>query len=498
MWPTCAPALAVFAVLMACSGRYGFHRDEFYVRESGRHLAWGYPDHPPLSPLLAWLADELAPGSLLALRIPAAVAAALTVALIGLIAREFGGGRGAQVLASALAASSILVLAPGHILATATLDVTFATALVFVVARLLRTGDTRLWAVAGVVLGFGLLNRVFLVVYAAIALGALAVTGPRHVLRGRWLPLGILLAGVIAAPTVVWQARNGWPQWVMATEISADNSRWELLSYQLVIVGPLLLPIWIAGLWWLSRQPPVRCFGVAYLVLLAVLLVTSGQQHYLFAAYPPLLAAGGIVVARWCTAAAPRLRAAAVGLLLAVSAAVSAVFALPVLPLPVLAETPVVAFNKELGEQIGWPEMGRTIAEVVDRLPAQVRADTVVVASNYGQAGAVAEFGPQFIAEGTPFPAVYSGHQAYGWWGPPPERYRTAVVLGTDAPSHAPAWTGVGCGRLMEVATVRNDHGVENQENGTRVFLCQDLTMSWDELWSHIRRIGPDKPIPEP
>ncbi|WP_083884409.1 ArnT family glycosyltransferase [Nocardia higoensis] len=143
---------------------YGFHRDEFYIRESGRHLAYGYPDHPPLSPLLARIADELAPDSLLALRAPAAFGAAVTVLLVGLIAREFGGARLAQFLASGFAAGSILVLTSGHLLTTASIDVAFGTALVFVLARLIRTGDPRLWSVAGMVLGLGLLNRVFLAV----------------------------------------------------------------------------------------------------------------------------------------------------------------------------------------------------------------------------------------------------------------------------------------------------------------------------------------------
>ncbi|MDO3647836.1 glycosyltransferase family 39 protein [Nocardia mangyaensis] len=494
VWPLAALAGVVLGVLLAFSGRYGFHRDEFYIRESGRHLAWGFPDHPPLSPLLARIADELAPGSLLALRVPAALGAAVTVVLVGLIAREFGGDRRAQFLASAIAASSILVLASGHILATASLDVAFATTLVFLVARLLRTGDQRLWVVAGIALGVGLLNRVFLALYAIIVLAALASVGPRELLRGKWLPIGVLVALVIAAPTVLWQARNGWPQWEMATAISADNSRWELVAYQFVIIGPLLLPVWIAGLWWLLKRPDLRCFGVAYLALLGLLMVTSGQQHYLFAAYPPLLAAGGIAAAQWCTTGAQRIRATVSAMVVATSAAIAAVFALPVLPVSVLADTPLVDLNGEIGEQIGWPEMGRTVAEVLDRLPAEMRAETVVMADNYGQAGAVAEFGPDFIASGTAFPPVHSGHQAYAWWGPPPQKYRTVVVLGTDAPSQAPSWAVRACGRLTEVATVGNDDDIENQENGTRIFLCRDLTTSWHDLWPQIRRIGPANP----
>ena len=89
-----APVLTVAALLalllVALSGRYGYGRDELYFLACGRHLAWGYPDQPALVPLIARLMSLAAPGSLVVLRLPSALASAALVVLTALLTRELG------------------------------------------------------------------------------------------------------------------------------------------------------------------------------------------------------------------------------------------------------------------------------------------------------------------------------------------------------------------------------------------------------------------------
>src|SRR5215469_16059003 len=95
---------ALAALLIAFSSRYGYHRDELYFIACGQRLAWGYPDQPPLVPLLARLMTDLAPHSVVVLRLPSVLAAGALVVLTALLTRELGGRQTAQSLACAVVA----------------------------------------------------------------------------------------------------------------------------------------------------------------------------------------------------------------------------------------------------------------------------------------------------------------------------------------------------------------------------------------------------------
>ena len=74
--PVLAVAAVVGVVHLVLSGfGGGYYFDELLMLMIGReHLDWGSADQPPLTPLLAALMDAIAPGSMIALRIPAVLA----------------------------------------------------------------------------------------------------------------------------------------------------------------------------------------------------------------------------------------------------------------------------------------------------------------------------------------------------------------------------------------------------------------------------------------
>jgi 4-amino-4-deoxy-L-arabinose transferase-like glycosyltransferase len=479
--PLGAVAVAVAALLLAFAGRYGYHRDELYFLRAGRELAFGYVDQPPLTPLLARAMDELFPGSLVGLRLPSALAAGLLVLVTGLIAREFGGGRTAQLLAAASMAVSSVLLIVGHLLSTTTPDLLAWTVLSWLLVRALRDGGP-VWLVTGAVAGVALQNKVqpaFLL--AAVVLAVLAV-GPRSALRSPWPWAGGLLALVVWAPNLVWQATNGWPQLELAEAIAGGSSGtsepWYLfVPFQLVLVSPLLVPVWVAGWWRLARDPELRTwrsFAVAYVVVALLFLLTGGKPYYLAGFYPVLLAAGATPVVAWTRRGARRVRAGLVVAALALSLLIDGTLGLPVVPAERLADTPVPDVNYDAGETVGWPQLVARVQDARDGAGDRV----VVLTGNYGQAGAVDRFAPDLGP-------AYSGHNSYWTWGPPPEDVDTVVAVGIDGERLAD-WFG----DVEDAGRVDNGVGLDNDEQGTPVLVATDRRVPWSEIWPELRRLG--------
>jgi 4-amino-4-deoxy-L-arabinose transferase-like glycosyltransferase len=473
------------AVLVATSWRYGYHRDELYFLAAGRHLAWGYPDQPPLTPLLLRVADVLGGGTLVGVRVPSALAAAATVVLAGLTAAEMGGGRRAQVIAAGCVAVSSFTLVTGHFVTTTTFDALFSAALCWLVARCLARGEPRLLAPAGLVLGVGLLNKDLVGVFAVTLLAGVALVGPRRLLASRWLWLGGGIAALLGLPYLLWQARHGWPQVAMAGGIAGgddEGGRLGFVPFQVLLVSPVLVPVWVAGLVRLLRTPqarPFRAFGVAYLLLAACYLLSGGKAYYLAGAYPVLLAAGGLAVDGWLRRGTGRLRVRLLAAAVGFSALVGAVVGLAVLPARWLG--PVLVVNPDAGETVGWPALTRDVAQVWAGLDAAEQARAVILAANYGEAGAIQRYGPRY---GLPVP--YSGHNAYAEWAVPPDSATTAVVIGYSDSRRL--------GRLFARCTlagrVDNTQGVDNDEQGGPIWVCRQPLRPWSLAWADVRHLG--------
>lgn len=467
------------AVLVATSWRYGYHGDEFYFIVAGSHPAFGYPDQPPLVPLLAWAMHDIGSGSLLVLRLPSAIVGGLTTVLAALTAREIGGGRRAQIVAAACTAVSGFALATSHMTSTTTYDMLSTTAFLWLVIRALARRSGKTFLAAGLVVGIGFEAKPQVGIVAVAVTAAIALVGPRWPLRSRWTGAGVLAAVALAAPYLVWQQQHGWPQVTVAHNIggSAEGGRAGFIPFQVVMVSIFLVPVWIAGLLLPFRRAEMRLLRFlpfAYLGLGAAYLLGNGKAYYLASLYPALLGVGALPAADWTLRNRRRL-----GILvaaIAVSAAMNAFIALPLLPERSLQGSLTMKLNPDLGENVGWPRFITTVANAWRSIPARERAHTAIFANTYHEAGAV-----DVLGGGDGLPHAYSAHNGFSEWAKPPPSANHALLLGyQNAADAAPYFQN--CHTL---ATINNDVGLDNNEQGLPVQLCRP-TASWQKLWPHL------------
>jgi hypothetical protein len=480
-------AVVAFAVEMAVSARYGYHRDELYFLQAGRHPAFGYVDQPPLTPLAARLAALVFANSLVGLRMLPALGLSALVLLTAGMSRILGAGRAGQVLAAVCVAGCAEYLGCMHLFSTTTPDFVAWAILLYLVLRLLDSGEPRWWLAIGLCVGVAAEAKWTIWFLAAAVLAGFALTPQRRLLRSRYLLAGAVIAAALAAPDLIWQAAHGWPNLEVfrALQSAAGHNRATYWPAQVLFTGLALTPIWVTGLVWGLRSDPARRFRPAVIgaaLAIALQFFLGGKAYYSGGAYTVLLAAGSVPAGRWLFSGRgtgtvrrwgrwPLLAAGAVVTLAAIP------IAIPVLPAVTLHRVPLQTINYDLAETIAWPREVGLIAREYDALPAAQRDRTTILTGNYGEAGAVDRYGP-----GLGLPAAYSGSNNFWLWGPPPAADRSAVAIGLD-----PSFLRREFAHVRQIATFYNGLGVSDDEQGAAVYLATGLRESWARAWPAFR-----------
>src|SRR5579862_5385377 len=201
-------ALAKILLHTLTNNQYGFHRDELATIDDAHYLAWGYVAYPPLTPFVARVALQLFGTSLVGLRLFTALAGGAAVVLSGLIAREMGGKRSAQIIASVAVATAPISLVSGSLFQYVGFDYLWWVLLAYLVVRLLNSDDSRWWVAIGVVIGFGVMTKyTILFLVAGLVIGVL-LSPIRHHLRSTWLWIGVVLSLLIFLPNLIWQVQH--------------------------------------------------------------------------------------------------------------------------------------------------------------------------------------------------------------------------------------------------------------------------------------------------
>lgn len=485
-------ALAKLVVHLFTNGQYGFHRDELATLDDAKHLAWGYVAYPPLTPFLGRVELVLFGTSLTGFRFFAALAQSVAMVVTGLMARRFGGGRAAMVLAAVAAMLAPISLAASSLFQYVSFDFLWFVLMAYFVMRLIDANDGRWWLAIGTVIGFGVLTKYAAAFYVAgLAVGVFA-TPLRAQLRSKWLWIGAALSIAIAAPNLLWQIRHDWIsldflQFIHARDVRIGRTDEYWIDQLQVSTNLFAAPLAILGLFVLlfsERGRRHRILGLMFVVPLLLFGLAKGRAYYTGPLYPMLLAAGAADLQRWAGGLRPVMRRVAWGtmtmLLLAGSIVVPIV--LPLVPVNSKYWAFVNEQNGDLREEIGWPELAAEVARIFHGLDPMERQQAGIFCGNYGEAGAINLYGPALG-----LPPVVSGINSYWLRGPGDPSIRTFVVVGADRESLEEA-----CGSVVLAGQITNSLGVKNEETERHreIFVCRELRQPLAKMWPRLRSFG--------
>ncbi len=472
------------------NGQYGFHRDELDIILNARQLDWGYVAYPPFTPWIASLGLALFGNSLQGLRLFSALGQGICVVLVGLIARDLGGSRSAQIMAAIAAAVAPVALTAGTMIQYMSFDYLWWVAIAFCFVRLLASENPRWWLGVGIAIGMGMMTKYTVVFFVAGLVAATLLTGYRRYLRSPWLWAGAGLAVLIWLPNLLWQIRHDFISLEFLSAIHARDIEWGrtqgFLPEQLYIAAnPLTLPLWLLGLYLILFTRRMRRFfvlGVAFLITFILLWASQGRSYYVGPAYTLLLAAGAVGLEGWIRqlrAPWQKLGQSLAWGLLGLAAVLGVALVKPIPPIQSAWWDVLASVNGEVVEMVGWQDLTAQVADIYAGLPSEEKARTAILAGNYGEAGALDLYGRDYG-----LPLVISGSNslwARGYGSIDPE---TIIVVGFEA-----AYASYFFKECDYAGRVTNQYNVSNEETSdhTGLYVCRQPRNPWAEMWPQMQ-----------
>jgi hypothetical protein len=338
--------------------------------------------------------------------------------------------------------------------------------------------------------GLGLQTKYAIAFYIAGLLAGLVFTPARRFVLSGWFWGGIALALLIFLPNFVWLVRHDFISYrflhfIHIRDVGEGRAEGFLTGQFWICVNLFAAPLWLAGLIAFLRDRRYRMLAWMYLIPLALFFLGRGRGYYMAAAYPMLLAMGATAGERWVTSLPRPGRRTVEAVFFTGLAACGAYICAWILPLQ--SSGPLRNFalqkgNADLREEIGWPELVKTVAGIRDSLPPEQQANMGIVVGNYGEQGAIEMLGPAYHLP----PPISLTNSAWlrGYPTPPPT---TLIVVGVSREDVDKIFTGC---RLA--GHNGNSEGVKNEESQYHpdIFVCGGPRLPWPEFWKKYQSFG--------
>lgn len=430
-------AIKVILNLFAMT-HFGFQRDELLHLALGDHLDWGFKEVPPVIAVIAKISSTLFGDSVFATRIFSTIFSGLIIWFTGLITVELGGRRFAVALACLAMIFSPAFMASDYLLQPVVFDQFWWVVTVYLIIKYINTSSVKYLYFIGLAIGLGLLTKYTMAFFAFALIIGLLATKQRRILFNKHTLGAIAIAVLLFLPNIIWQFNHHLPivthmKTLQSTQLNYIKPS-DFISEQLLVNGIALI-LWLTGFFFLIFSFKLRKYqflAFAYIIIFIFLLEMSGKSYYLFGAYPMLFAAGGFGFERWIKSSYT-FRTAVILLFTAPNLLLLPML-LPVLPLDntldffTYCRDNIPAFNfvttwedqklhsttQDYADMLGWDELSEKVADTYNSLTPEQQKHTIIIADNYGEAGAIHHFGKQYN-----LPEIISLDSSFGLWAPP-------------------------------------------------------------------------------
>lgn len=422
--------------------RYGYHHDELYFLACGKHLAFGYVDHAPLVPWIAWLSDTLFPHSLFALRFLPLLSGAAAVFMTGMLVKKLGGGRFAQLTASIAVIIAPVYLRTGNILSLPSFEPLFWVTGFYIVVKIIQEDNPKLWLWVGVITGLGLLNKHSMLFFGFGLVAGMVLTPFRKYFRSPWLYGGGLIAFLLLTPNLIWQSSHDWATFRFMLNLNervmSGISPFQFVTGQFLYLLPFNAILWIWGLKFYlfsGDGKKYRILGWMWLFIFGLLLIFKSKIYYMAPAYPVLFAGGAIALEKFIYRKAIKwLRPVFISLMVIFGMLMSFI-SLPILNINKTEKVVnIITFGafkniyeltSDLRGMFGWREMAKGVGKIYNSLSDEDKKRTIIMAAGYGNAGAIDFFGKEFG-----LPEARSLSMTYWLWGLPDKQVDFVIGAG--------------------------------------------------------------------
>ncbi|HXS55781.1 MAG TPA: glycosyltransferase family 39 protein [Hanamia sp.] len=468
----------------------GFQGDELLHIETGKHLAFGYMEFPPLIGLLAFVQNLFGSSDVYAHHLFAHIASILIIIYVAKITIELGGKNKAIFLAL-----MCIIIGPAFGRSQQLFQPVIFSQLFWVLSfyqltRFIKYLDKRsLWYLTlFVALGCSAKYDALFFIFGLLAL--LFFKRTRQALFQQHFWKNIIVVILLLLPNLIWQYTNDFPALQMfgrLYETQLGNlSRIGTLRQLLIDINPIssLLIIVPAFLYIFKNNKTInRPLAMSILLSVAFLSFSNGKPYYFYPIILTIIPFGSIF---WEQILLQKRKWMLYPItILLLLGAVLIPFGMPVYSFNHYLQS-IYKYEKkdvdggkyavkydEYYTREKWKETMQQLKTVYDSLPASEKLSCKIWGKHYGQAGAVNLVGVNYN-----LPKAFSYHGSFYSWTPEGQMPNTIIALSYRVGDFfSPYFEEVNL-----VRTIYNPYADNEAELYQRIYICKKPKHDFDKM----------------